>query len=324
MTALATSSLAGGRTPRPVSRHRLTRSGQVALAITIFTVPLALRGTGPLSSAGAILVVLAIAVVVVVSVIWPTIAVRSCRIEVRTPPDATVGDTVELSVTVRGDVAGAEVRALDPAGPWMRLADGVASKVGHVASRRGVFHHLRVEVRTTVPLGLFSAQRVLWLELPSPIHVAPVPLAVDWRPGDAPLEGRTRTGGHIVPSGELVRAVRPYVAGDPVRLVHWPTTARTGDLVVRELEPPVPLGQVVVLDLTGLGERAEQAASYALGACLAVLEAGGVLVLCTAEAEGPVAAEVPSGLVARRRIAAAVEGVPASAPEGWPLVEIGR
>ena len=312
------------RRHRPVAHHSLTRSGQVALVITLCTVPLAIGASGPMSSASAILVVLAIAVVVVVSVVWPTIAVRSCRVEARTPSDATVGDTVDLSVTVRGNVAGVEVRVLDPPGPWLRAEDGVESKVGHIASRRGVFDHVRVEVRTTVPLGLFSAQRVMWLDLPSPIHVAPVPLAVDWRPGDAPLEGRARTGGQIVPSGDLVRAVRPYVAGDPVRLVHWPTTARTGDVVVRELEPPVPLGQVVLVDLSGLEERTEQAASYALGACLAVLDAGGILVLCTAEADGPVTEEVPSKLVARRRLAAAVAGTPGTAPAGWPLVEIGR
>ena len=91
------------------------------------------------------------------------------------------------------------------------------------------------------------------------------------------------------------------------------------------MEPPGPPGQVVLLALTDLAERADEAAAYALGACDAVLAAGGALVLCTNEiGSGPVSAEVHSHLLARRRIAAAVPGPPGGVPAGWPLVEIGR
>lgn len=306
------------------THHRLTPTGRVVLVIALATVPLALGGRGPMSSAAAIIVVLAVAVTMIVAVVWPTVALRRWKVAVVSPPDATVGLTVPLRVTVAGDVADVEIRLLDPPGPWTRLADGVPSEVGHLAERRGVFDHVRVEARTSAPLGLFSAGRSRLVELPTPVAVAPVPLAVSWRAGNAPLEGLALTGGTMMPSGDVVRAVRPYSAGDPVRLVHWPSTARTGEVVVRELEPPVPLGQAVVLDLSDLGDLREEAAAYALGACLAVLEAGGALVLCTREPDGPVSAEVPSRLVARRRVAAAVEGAPAAPPPGWPLVEIGR
>ena len=49
---------------------------------------------------------------------------------------------------------------------------------------------------------------------------------------------------HSGPRGraDVVRAVRPYVAGDPARLVHWPTSARRGELVVREHDPPANEG----------------------------------------------------------------------------------
>jgi uncharacterized protein (DUF58 family) len=106
--------------------------------------------------------------------------------------------------------------------------------------------------------------------------------------------------------------------------VHWPSTARTGTVVVRELEPPVPVGQAVVLDLRDLGPDTERAAAYALGAAWAVLGSGGELVMCTAEVFGPVAARVRSPLEANRRIARAVPGEPAVPPDGWPVVEIGR
>lgn len=309
---------------RPAARHRLTRTGTVMLVLTGTGMPVVLGGTGPMGSAAAILVVLAVSITVIVGVVWPTVAIRRCRVAARAVPDGVVGQVTPLTVTTTGDVADLHVRVLDPTGPWFRARDGVAVQVDHLAEQRGLFDHVRIEARTAAPLGLFSAGRVLLVSMPTTIAVAPVPLSVDWRPGQAPVEGAVRLGGSLTPSGDLVRTVRPYATGDPARLVHWPSSARTGDLVVRELEPPTPIGQVVVLDLTGLDERAEEAAAYALGACMAVLDAGGVLVLCTCEAGGSVVAEVPGRLAARRRIAAAVPGPPGRAPAGWPLVEIGR
>ena len=99
--------------------------------------------------------------------------------------------------------------------------------------------------------------------------------------------------------------------------------ARTGTLVVRELEPPSPVGQALVVDLRNLGAERERAASYALGAALAVLAAGGELVLCTAEPGGPVTGRVRAPVDAGRRLARAVEGQPGVPPGGWPVVEIG-
>jgi len=34
----------------------------------------------------------------------------------------------------------------------------------------------------------------------------------------------------------LTRSLRPYRLGDPTRLIHWRTSARYGELRVRELE----------------------------------------------------------------------------------------
>ena len=79
-----------------------------------------------------------------------------------------------------------------------------------------------------------------------------------------------------------------------------------------------------MLDLRDLGAETERAAAYALGAARAVLAAGGELVLCTAEAAGPVTARVRFPLDADRRIARAVVGQPGEPPTAWPVVEIGR
>ncbi len=47
--------------------------------------------------------------------------------------------------------------------------------------------------------------------------------------------------------GELTKAVRPYRSGDAMRQIHWKTTARTGQLAVRESEGDAPSQQLAVL-----------------------------------------------------------------------------
>lgn len=261
--------------------------------------------------------------VFVIGVVVPLVLVRRVKVEATSPRDATVGEEVPVDVRLRGRVAGLEVRALDPTGPWHRAASPGAGKVLHLADARGVFGLLRVEARVTAPLGVLAAHRVHTIALPRSIEVAPVPIAVTWLPAPAPIEGGNATTTVAAQTGDLVRSVRPYVSGDPAHLVHWPSSARLGQLVVRELEPPTPLGQAVVVDLRDLGRDAERAASYGFGACRAVLAAGGELVLCTAEPSGPVTGRVRTPLDAGRRLARAVPGAPGLPPEGWAVVEIG-
>lgn len=261
--------------------------------------------------------------VLVVGVVWPLVAVRRTSMAVTSPRDATVGQRVPLIVTISGARQGCEVRALDPTGPWHRGVDG-EGELMHLADRRGLFPTVRVEVRVTAPLGILAAHRVHSIDLPVAVEVAPRALAISWFPAPAPVAGGAQHATIGAPAGDLVRSVRPYEQGDPARLVHWASTARTGALVVREMEPPVPVGQAIVVDLRGLGAEAERAAAYALGAAQSVLAAGGELVLATREASGPVTAAVRTPLDAGRRLARAVSGEPGTPPEGWPMVEIGR
>ncbi len=270
----------------------------------------------------AVLVGAALALVVI-GLVVPVVLVRRITVEVRSPRDASVGDRVLLDVVLHGRVGRVAVRALDPTGPWVRTSSPGVGQVEHLADRRGLFQAVRVEVRVTAPLGVAAARRVHLVDLPYAVEVAPRPLAVTWHPAPAPVEAGPHPVARPALAGDLVRSVRPYVAGDPPHLVHWPTSARTGSLVVRELEPPRPVGQAVVVDLRGLGLDTERAASYGLGAARAVLASGGELVLATCEAAGPVVGRVSNPVDAGRRLARAVPGPPGVPPPGWPVVEIG-
>lgn len=310
----------GSRAYDRVGGTRLTGFGAVVLALVIF----GLRSP-PASSDRQIMVLVwsALAAALVLGAVWPLVAVRRITVSASSPRDATVGQRVPVHVQIGGRFSSCEVRVLDPTSPWHRVGAAGGGTIDHLADRRGLFLLLRVEVRVTAPLGILAAHRVHQVALPHAVEVAPRPLAVDWIPAAAPLEGGVDPVALPALGGDLVRSVRPYAPGDPAHLVHWPSTARTGTLVVRELEPPSPVGQALVVDLRALGVERERAAAYALGAALAVLAAGGELVLCTAEPNGPVTGRVRAPVDAARRLARAIEGQPGVPPAGWPVVEIG-
>lgn len=303
-----------------VGGSRLTGPGAVLLAAVV----LGAASPPPSVDSQLFTVVWAsLAAVLAIGIGAPLVLVSRVRVGATSPRDAVVGEEVGISVTLTGRSAGLEVRALDPTGPWHRSGAPGHGDVRHLADRRGLFQVIRIESRVTAPLGILAAHRVHTIRLPHAVEVAPRSLAVSWLPAPAPVEGGTNTSTLPTLTGDLVRSVRPYVSGDPPHLVHWPSSARLGELVVRELEPPVPVGQAVVLDLGDLGPDTERAASYAFGACRAVLASGGHLVLATCEAAGPMVGPVRTVLDAGRRLARAVPGRPGVAPEGWPVVEIG-
>ncbi len=304
-----------------VGGTRLTALGTILLLAIVIGV-----ANPPPASDRQILVLVwtGMVVALVIGVVWPLVAVRRITVSVSSPRDASVGDQVPIEVNVGGHAGACEVRVLDPTGGWHSVAGASVGTIGHLADRRGVFRMVRLEVRITAPLGVLAAHRVFEAAIGHPVEVAPKALAVDWIPAGAPLDGGVDRTSLASLGGDLVRSVRPYAPGDPAHLVHWPSTARTGVLVVRELEPPAPVGQAVVVDLRDLGPDKERAASYALGAARAVLAAGGELVLCTAEVSGPVTGRVRAPIEAGRRLARAVAAEPGLPPDGWPVVEIGR
>ena len=253
----------------------------------------------------------------VIGIVWPVWSLARLDVSVIAPTDATVGDVVELRIEIKGRAARLDVRALDSPGDWWRTAAPAEGRLPHVATRRGVFRSVRVQLRTSAPLGAFVRTRTLRVALPAPIVVAP-------RPSIAPAvmqpipEERLSSGSPLLVrgGGDTVRAVRPYAPGDPARLVHWPTSARRGEIVVREHEPPPALGIALVVDLTGA--TPEAAASLAAGIGIATLAAGGIVWCGTFEDGAPVGDVVVDARALGRRLARAAAGSPAAAPDGWP------
>ncbi len=253
-------------------------------------------------------------------IIMPIVALARLEVEAWVAPDAMVGARHDVHLLLFGRAGRVEVRIVDPPGEWWRTASPADGIIPRVAARRGEFETVRVELRSSAPLGVFVRSRFVRVELPLPLTVAPRPTIAAPRlyprPDDAALSNPSSP---VYGAGDTVRAVRPYVPGDAARLVHWPTSARRGSLVVREHEPPPAVGIALVVDLSGPPENVEAAASRAAGIGRATLTAGGAVWCCTCEAGGPVSEPVLTARDLGRRLARAVPGVPGVPPEGWSV-----
>lgn len=106
--------------------------------------------------------------------------------------------------------------------------------------RRGIYRWHAVQVRTAAPVGLFWCRRSREVPATAIVYPTVLPLShcpiVDeiGREDSAQFSSRDRQSQAATVG--LTKALRPYRIGDPTRLIHWRTSARYGELKVRELE----------------------------------------------------------------------------------------
>jgi uncharacterized protein (DUF58 family) len=136
-----------------------------------------------------------------------------------------------------------------------RLAPNEVAEVEIVtaATKRGVFSGGEVHLTSGAPFGVSRSRHRLSIAsetivVPRWVDLASFPL-IEPSTGSDLMHERLRAG-----AGEDFLGVREFRPGDPLRAVHWRSSARAGTLVVREFEQEVSSRAALVLVGTNHGE----------------------------------------------------------------------
>lgn len=211
---------------------------------------------------------------------------RRASIEIDLPGMTRVGDDLPVRLRLVDIARPVLVRVSSLGGdPFLWAEPGTTGVKPVTAPARGRYTGVVVEALAVGPLGLVGWRRRFDRELATPLLVAPQP---DRRAFSA-LPRTTLAAVHArLPERAtgLVRGVRDLEAGDGIRHVHWPLSARLGHLVVKEYDVTDPSALWVVLDLLATGEDAEWATRRASGVLHELLTAGRRVQLTTVEAHG--------------------------------------
>lgn len=117
-----------------------------------------------------------------------------------------------------------------------------------LARRRGLFEDTRVTISTTAPFGVAKRSREVavagsTLVLPAVVDLEGLPFIQPTPALDSAIHTVPRRG-----QGPEYLGVREYRTGDSMRHVHWPSTARTGTIMVREFEHETTRRLAIVVD----------------------------------------------------------------------------
>ena len=181
--------------------------------------------------------------VAVTTAVTPMPAVEGDRVRVAIDVRRTSGTPVgSLTVRVSAGRLGERSFRLRPRG---RRASGEVD-LGRLP--RGVYPFSETEVVLGDLLGLVSVTPMLVTDSPTIVV----------RPRLAELDGLFSDAGRAAGDGRRIllrrqvgfdfHSVRQYEQGESLRRVHWPSSARRGQLMVKELEDTAHDGVVVILD----------------------------------------------------------------------------
>jgi len=115
-------------------------------------------------------------------------------------------------------------------------------------TRRGHFRVEPLQIRTGDPFGFFEASASVGQGVAVVVYpkVDPLPM---WRLPAASIEGSHAAPERTLQTSPLATAVRPYAPGDAMNRIHWKSTARHGEIQVKEFELEQTADAWIFLDL---------------------------------------------------------------------------
>ncbi len=202
----------------------------------------------------------ALLVAFALSLVWLALSVRGLKFtRSSVGARAQVGDRIEerlalenhswipklwVQVSDGSTLPGHHAGYVSSVGPRQRIA----WRARTLCRKRGRYTLGPVTATTGDPLGLFRRE----LTLAPSAQLLVLPIVFDLRafslfPGIMP--GRGRGSQRSLQMTTNVVTVRNYMAGDALTRIHWPSTARHGELMVKEFDLDPTIDIVILLDL---------------------------------------------------------------------------
>lgn len=197
------------------------------------------------------------------------LSVRGLRLERVAPPSVQAGDLVTVSITVWSDrrirrplvtikdnlPKRLYARDVSPSLPIAPAYDvPIRTQYQFRPPKRGKYQWSGLTVEGTDALGLVTMSRRYDTEmaymtvLPMPVPVSlELPNAAGWGISEA-VSGQSRG------AGMEPRGVREYASGDSLRHVHWRSSARAGQLLVKEFEAGSNAAAAIIIQRTSGSE----------------------------------------------------------------------
>ncbi len=115
-------------------------------------------------------------------------------------------------------------------------------------ARRGHFRIEPLQISTGDPFGLFEASAAVGQPVTLVVYprLEPIPL---WKLPPASIEGSRAAPERTLQTTPLATSVRPYAPGDAMNRIHWKTTARHGEIQVKEFDLEQTADAWIFLDL---------------------------------------------------------------------------
>lgn len=133
---------------------------------------------------------------------------------------------------------------------------------------RGVHQIGPIHIETGFPLGLKVFKRTLEdtqseiIIFPTPVKVKKFPFSID---ESSTLQGDNKSKGKGGQDDFI--SIREYKQGDSPRHIHWPSSAKKGELIVREYQDILSSSLIIILDLNkdfNVGSANETTFEYAI------------------------------------------------------------
>lgn len=254
-----------------------------AIIIFILTVAIFLIATN-VQAGWLFVIVAALLALLAVSFLFPMINVRNIEARLVTPPEVFEGETMPVQIDLlnrgrwpryffklTGDL-------LDEPLSIGSLPPGKTARFNspYRCSKRGFYQQASLSLRSGFPFGIFyreskSSCPTNLLVYPTYTEISSFPLleAASY-PGDVLHERRAKGVGYDY------LGIREYRPGDSLRAVHWRSSARRGQLIVKEFEEELSSTVSIVLDLEReqASETLERGVKVAASLAHYILDAG--------------------------------------------------